>query len=219
MKKEPLLDASRHPRPVPEPGPQCSFSGSRGTAPAGPARAPFALRPHHHGESALLACCSGRPPSGRLMVVVDGNKQAEALSEADRNILRPAGHVRYSAAAADSRARRASGAAPLAAHRNREQRAIGLWRLATGACRSRSRRSRPRCCAPKPPEFYRQLALTLRVGEEIPLEDLIAHLESIGYERREPVEMVGRVFAARRHSRHLSRRERRSRSASSCSAT
>ena len=40
-------------------------------------------------------------------------------------------------------------------------------------------------------DFYRQLAVTLRVGEEIPLEDLVAHLESIGYERREPVEMVG----------------------------
>ncbi len=29
------------------------------------------------------------------------------------------------------------------------------------------------------------------MGEEIPLEDLLAHLESIGYEKRDPVEMVG----------------------------
>jgi hypothetical protein len=29
------------------------------------------------------------------------------------------------------------------------------------------------------------------VGEEVPLEDVLAHLESIGYEKREPVEMVG----------------------------
>ena len=43
----------------------------------------------------------------------------------------------------------------------------------------------------EPAEFYRQLALTLRVGEEIPLEDLLRHLESIGYEKRDPVEMVG----------------------------
>ena len=41
------------------------------------------------------------------------------------------------------------------------------------------------------PEFYRQLALVLRTGEEIPLDDLVQHLESIGYEKREPVEMVG----------------------------
>src|SRR5205823_14036219 len=30
-----------------------------------------------------------------------------------------------------------------------------------------------------------------RVGEGIPLEDLVQRLQSIGYERREPVEMVG----------------------------
>lgn len=44
-------------------------------------------------------------------------------------------------------------------------------------------------------EFYRQLALTLRVGEEI-LEDLLSHLESIGYEKRDPVEMVGEYCCA-----------------------
>jgi transcription-repair coupling factor (superfamily II helicase) len=41
------------------------------------------------------------------------------------------------------------------------------------------------------PHYYRQLTLTLRVHEEIALDDLSAHLESIGYERRDPVEMVG----------------------------
>ena len=29
------------------------------------------------------------------------------------------------------------------------------------------------------------------MGEEVALEEVVAHLESIGYERREPVEMVG----------------------------
>jgi transcription-repair coupling factor (superfamily II helicase) len=42
-----------------------------------------------------------------------------------------------------------------------------------------------------PPQYYRQLTLQLRVREEIALDDLSAHLESIGYERRDPVEMVG----------------------------
>ena len=73
----------------------------------------------------------------------------------------------------------------------REQRAVGLWRLAT--------RRAPITVLPvpaallriEPADFYRQLALHLRVGEEVPLEDVIAHLESVGYERREPVEMVG----------------------------
>jgi transcription-repair coupling factor (superfamily II helicase) len=72
-----------------------------------------------------------------------------------------------------------------------EQRAIGLWRLAV--------QNVPLTIAPigsallrtESPEFYRQLALTLRTGEEIPMDMLISHLESIGYERREPVEMVG----------------------------
>ena len=43
----------------------------------------------------------------------------------------------------------------------------------------------------EPGDFYRQLALQLHVGDELPLDEVIAHLESIGYERREPVEMVG----------------------------
>ncbi len=72
-----------------------------------------------------------------------------------------------------------------------EKRAVGLWRL--------SARRMPITIVPvasallrtESAEFYRQLSLTLRMGEELPLEDLVQHLESIGYERREPVEMVG----------------------------
>ena len=37
----------------------------------------------------------------------------------------------------------------------------------------------------------RQLALTLKLNDEISMDDLAAHLASIGYERREPVEMEG----------------------------
>lgn len=58
-----------------------------------------------------------------------------------------------------------------------EDRAIGLWRL--------SAKKIPITVVPvagallriEAPEFYRQLALTLRVGEEIPLNDLVQHLE------------------------------------------
>ena len=71
------------------------------------------------------------------------------------------------------------------------ERASALWRLST--------RPIPVTVAPvasallriEAPEFYRQLALALRAGDEIPMEDFVAHLESIGYTRREPVEMVG----------------------------
>ena len=43
----------------------------------------------------------------------------------------------------------------------------------------------------EPPQYYRQLTQTLRVHDEVPLDDLAAHLESVGYERRDPVEMAG----------------------------
>lgn len=41
------------------------------------------------------------------------------------------------------------------------------------------------------PQYYRQLTLTLRLHEEMALDDLTSHLESIGYERHDPVEMAG----------------------------
>ena len=42
-----------------------------------------------------------------------------------------------------------------------------------------------------PAEDYRRLALELRVSDELPLDSIEAHLQSIGYEKRDPVEMVG----------------------------
>ena len=72
-----------------------------------------------------------------------------------------------------------------------EQRAIGLWRMATGKA--------PVTIAPvgsallrtHAASYYTRLALELRTGEEMPLETIEAHLKSIGYARREPVEMTG----------------------------
>jgi len=72
-----------------------------------------------------------------------------------------------------------------------QQRALALWRLSIERV--------PITIAPvgsallrlHPPEFYRQLAVRLSVGEEACLDDVVAHLESVGYQRRDPVEMVG----------------------------
>jgi transcription-repair coupling factor (superfamily II helicase) len=72
-----------------------------------------------------------------------------------------------------------------------EERASGLWRLATGQVSIAVLPVASALMRAEPPEFYRQLALTLAVGDEVPLEDLLRHLDSIGYERREPVEMAG----------------------------
>lgn len=127
-----------------------------------------------------------------MLVVVDGNKQAEALFE-----LVDTFHELLVPASEGSRpqALPALDVLPgqnLSPHTEiAQQRAVALWRLAT--------RRIPLTITPvtsallkiEPPEYYRQLALTLRNGEEVPLEDVIRHLESIGYEKREPVEMVG----------------------------
>ena len=72
-----------------------------------------------------------------------------------------------------------------------EQRAIGLWRMTAAKV--------PITIAPvgsallriHKGNYYRRLAVELRVGEELPLETIEAHLISIGYEKREPVEMTG----------------------------
>src|SRR4029077_19806291 len=138
--------------------------------------------------SVLLWQLTERP----LIVIAAGNQQAETLGEAMQTFF----HLLVS-----GRDRQAPQLLPaldvLPAQRMSphaeilEERAAGLWRLATNPP--------PITIAPlasvllriEDANFYRQLALTLRTGDEIPLEDLIAHLESVGYEKRDPVEMVG----------------------------
>ena len=126
-----------------------------------------------------------------LVVVADGNKQAEALAEAVETF--------FSLLAGDERngpqllpALDVLPLQNLSPHAEiLEQRAIALWRLAAGRV--------PITILPVPAAlqriapggYYRQLALRLKTNDELPLEDVLAHLESIGYERREPVEMVG----------------------------
>ncbi|MGH9668290.1 MAG: transcription-repair coupling factor, partial [Bryobacteraceae bacterium] len=127
-----------------------------------------------------------------LAVIVDGNKQAETLGDlitAFFNLLVNRTDIPHpqTIPAYDILPHQ-----KLSPHTEiAEQRAIGLWRLATQRV--------PLTLAPvasallktESADFYRQLAVTLRVGEETPLDVLAAHLESIGYERREPVEMTG----------------------------
>ncbi|MBV8073447.1 MAG: transcription-repair coupling factor [Acidobacteriaceae bacterium] len=72
-----------------------------------------------------------------------------------------------------------------------EKRAVGLWRLSSQKIPITIVPVASALLRTESADFYRLLALVLRTGEEIPLQDLVAHLESIGYERREPVEMVG----------------------------
>jgi transcription-repair coupling factor (superfamily II helicase) len=126
-----------------------------------------------------------------LVVLVDGNNRADALTELvdtffDLLVTSDLPRPQTIPALDVLPSQRMSPHSEIS-----EQRAIGLWRLAS---RKTSITITPVASAllrTEASEFYRQLALTLRVGEEIPLQDLLAHLESIGYEKRDPVEMVG----------------------------
>ena len=127
-----------------------------------------------------------------LLIVTDGSKEAEALAEtidtfydlllAGRDQARPQLLPALDVLPFQGLSPHAEILA---------ERALGLLRMSTQRA--------PITVAPigsallrvEAPEFYRRLALTLSLREEIALEDLAAHLESIGYQRREPVEMVG----------------------------
>jgi transcription-repair coupling factor (superfamily II helicase) len=136
----------------------------------------------------LLWQTAGRP----LLIVTDGSKEAEALSEAIETffdlLVANREHVRPQLLPALD-VLPFQGLSPHA--EIQESRALCLLRMAS--------QNAPITVTPvgsallrvDDRQFYQQLALTLRLREEIPLQDLAAHLESIGYERREPVEMVG----------------------------
>ena len=128
-----------------------------------------------------------------LFVLVDGNKQAETLLESDGGLF----HLLFEGR--DLPPPQLIPALDVLPHqrlsphneiaedaRRRAVAAVGARRFPSPIAPIASALLRTESA-----EFYRQLALTLRVGEELPLEDLVQHLESIGYERREPVEMVG----------------------------
>jgi transcription-repair coupling factor (superfamily II helicase) len=137
---------------------------------------------------ALLYQATEKP----LLVIVDGNKQAEALIEAVETFF----HLLI-----DNRDLPSPQLIPaldvlphqrLSPHSEiAERRAIGLWRMATQRVPITITPVASALLRTETSEFYRQLALNLRVNEEIPLQDLIQHLETIGYKNREPVEMVG----------------------------
>ena len=127
-----------------------------------------------------------------LFVLVDGNKQAETLQESVEVFFEMLLDGR------DLPAPQLVPALDILPHQRlsphneiAEKRAIALWRLSAHKIPIAIVPVASALLRTESADFYRQLALTLRAGEEIALEDLIQHIESIGYERREPVEMVG----------------------------
>ncbi len=71
------------------------------------------------------------------------------------------------------------------------QRAMVLWRMANASVPIVVAPAASALLRTHEADYYRRLALELRVGEELPLDAIEAHLQSIGYEKRDPVEMVG----------------------------
>src|SRR5207237_6392667 len=125
---------------------------------------------------------TGRP----LLLITDGSKEAEALSETIDTFFDLLVSGREQAGPQLLPALDVLPFQGLSPHAEiLEERALGLLRMASqraaitvtpiGSALLRVESSR----------FYQQLALTLRLREEIPLEDLAAHLDSIGYQRRE----------------------------------
>ncbi len=133
----------------------------------------------------LLHHATGRPQ----LIVVDGNKQAEALfpmlqtfseliDPGTAPLLLPALDVLPGQAMSPHAELLAARATALCSLANGH---AGITIVPVTAALMRT----------EAPAWYRQLTQILKVHDEVPLDDLALHLESVGYERRDPVEMVG----------------------------
>jgi transcription-repair coupling factor (superfamily II helicase) len=141
---------------------------------------------------ALVAALLCRSEGKALLLIADGNKQAEALVEAADTFL--------SFLAPNDPTLRAQLIPPLDVLPHQrlqphseilEQRATGLWRVVTKRVALTVAPISSVLHRVAAPSYYRQLVLTLKQGEEVPLDELAAHLRLIGYEAKEPVELTG----------------------------
>ena len=153
---------------------------------------PFSLAGLTPAAKALHLVLLWQATERPLLVVTDGNQSAETLAELTGTFF---DLLVSHAGAGEPQLLPALDVLPgqnLSPHSEISgQRAMALWRMAN--------RSAPLTIAPAAAalvrthaaEYYRGLALELRVGEELPLDTIEAHLNSIGYEKHDPVEMVG----------------------------
>ncbi|MGH9375766.1 MAG: transcription-repair coupling factor, partial [Terriglobia bacterium] len=72
-----------------------------------------------------------------------------------------------------------------------ETRAITLWKLAREQVRIVLAAPAAACGRFRERVYYRSLALELKTGDEISIEDLAEHLAGVGYEAQEPVDSAG----------------------------
>ena len=153
---------------------------------------PFALSGLTPAAKALYLVLAWQSTERPLLVLADGNQRAELLSELcdaffDLLIARPEiGRPQLLPAWDVLPGQKLSPHTEIA-----EQRAIGLWRMATGGAPITIAPAASALLRVHDAAYYRRLALDLRTGEELPLDAIESHLKSIGYSRRDPVEMVG----------------------------
>jgi transcription-repair coupling factor (superfamily II helicase) len=155
-------------------------------------RGPFTVSGLVNTAKALYLVLLYQATEKPLFVITDGNKQAETLLASievffdlllDGSDLPPPQLIPALDVLPHQR---------LSPHNEiEEKRAVGLWRLSSHKIPITIAPVASALLRTESPEFYRQLALVLRTNEEVPLDDLVQHLGNIGYERREPVEMVG----------------------------
>ena len=155
-------------------------------------RGPFSLSGLVTTAKALYLTLLYQATEKPLFVLVDGNKEAETLLESVEVFFDMFFDGR------DLPAPQLIPALDVLPHQRmsphneiEERRAVGLWRLASQKIPITISPVASALLRTESADFYQQLALVLRTGEELSLEDLVQHLESIGYEKREPVEMVG----------------------------
>ncbi len=155
-------------------------------------RGPFSISGLVTTAKALYLVLLYQATEKPLFVVVDGNKQAETLLESTGVFFQLLFEGRDLPGPQLIPALDVLPHQRLSPHNEiAEKRAVGLWRLSAQKLPITIIPLSSALLRTEAADFYRQLALTLRVGEETSLEDLAQHLESVGYERREPVEMVG----------------------------
>jgi len=153
---------------------------------------PFSLAGLTPTAKALYAVLLWQVTERPVIIVADGNQRAEVLAELTATFFdlligrQEVGRPSLLPALDVLPGQRLSPHTEIS-----EQRAIGLWRMAAGTAPITITPAASVLLRTHDAEYYRRLALAIRSGEELPLETIESHLKSIGYERRDPVEMVG----------------------------
>ncbi len=169
-----------------------SFQAVRGLLDrtAGPQAGDFALSGLTPSAKALVVAGLAHQIAGPLVVLTADNESADRLSRAVTTFLAWLGDQKivvgilpeFDCGPYEGRSPHAEIA---------ERRAIALWRMARGETRVLFAPVAAALGRFREASFYRSLALELKPGDEVSLDDLAEHLTALGYERAEPVVEVG----------------------------